>query len=157
MILYQLTSLPEGCLGCNALCIRSLMAVGVCSCQLCTAKTCRICKLVNTSRNFVSEKGIAVIRTNVSTSPNCSTIMGFNMSWKSTKSLNSFMTLITHTEVVVVRLNSSRKTHDDFGTSPRNSEYVVSLNWGASYTSVCALPSFSIVVIISVTQFTKAS
>src|SRR3981189_3346422 len=133
------------------------MAVGVCSCQLFIAKTCRICKLVNTSRNFVSEKGIAVIRDDLSTSPNCSTIMGFNMSWKSTKSLNSFITLTTHTEVVVVRLNSSMKTHDDFGTSPRNSEYDVSLNLGASYTSVCALPSFSIVVIVSVAQFANAS
>src|SRR3981189_3492490 len=133
------------------------MALGFCSVKLFIPRTLRICRLVNTSRNFVGEKGNVVIENDGSTSPNCSSIMGFNMSWKSTKSLNSFMTLTTHTEVVVVRLNSSMKTHDDFGTSPRNSEYDASLNWGASYTSACALPSFSIVLIISVTQFTKAS
>src|SRR3981189_2733255 len=121
------------------------MALGFCSVKLFIPRTLRICRLVNTSRNFVGEKGNVVIENDGSTSPNCCSIMGFNMSWKSTKSLNSFMTLTTHTEVVVVRLKVSKKTHEYFGASARNSEYVVSLNLGGSYTLSCALPSFSIV------------
>src|SRR3981189_3730764 len=132
------------------------MALGFCSVKLFIPRTLRICRLVNTSRNFVGEKGNVVIENDGSTSPNCSTIMGFNMSWKSTKSLNSFMTLTTGTQVSYALMRTSMKTHDDFGTSPRNSEY------DASCATATALGARGVprphgdVLIVSVTQFTKA-